>query len=583
MNASSGTQRALPAALSEMAVALRAEIESLLLDDPRGVFLEAMKDAASAVNRFVELGTTDEGIGALADLRAALAIASEAIPLSADASTAEVLDESIVWLERLRRMAIERVALVEHTGLALPPVASHGTPVVHLAGEVAPPETLAKVEPWTLTPDVSALLKETEQAGPRPIRRDPEKLSLQIEGLARDAMEDLAIMGSLRLLREEEPWADCRGFEQRLLANLDALWSLDRPVDPASPRLDVPASLFRYATEWSSPDWGRSFAFAFGLGCCDSEVALRWVFLALRRADPRVIDAFAHAFALASSPKLDRAILEFLRSDASPEAIVVALTAAKRRRLFAAGDVLPLLAHPDERVVLAVVRCLSNAPRPAALAVLGDLSSTANRSIALAALEERCLLGGGYDGMRTLLSEAASGVASPEEGIAALRVLALVGEPRDADAVLAAGLAFEEGLEWLGWFGSLTHVEPLLRVLEAARTKGPAGTRRAKIAEEAIARVTGLDATRAVAETRIDLLSLLERVTAKRVRGGQPYAARRVLAELSDPKVRHRDRRTLALELAILGPLDARVDVDNWFALQAAQLACSSLINGPGG
>ncbi len=564
----------LPTQLREMGEALRAEIEAILLDQPEGIFLEAMKDAEAAINRFLEQGVSDDGVAALADLRAALAIGGEAVPAGAAQDTQEILDECATFVERLRAMSVERIGAASFAPeLPARHTASVGSPQVYSAGEVDPPEVLSKPEPWGEAPNVAELLDATERAQPKagpklPVPREVE----MIADLGRDALEDIAIMGSLRLLREEEPWRDVRGFEERLLANLDALWSLDRPRRKGAPLLRVPRAAFRYASEWSAPDWGRSFAFAFALACSDSEVALRWVLLALMRADPKVMDAYVHALALGSNPHLQTALLSFLHSEASPEALVVVLGALRRRRTFSAGDMLPLLAHPDARVALAVVRCISNAPRESALAALSELSGAKSPEVRLLALEESAMLGGNADALRLLLRDFLAERGSEVEARTALRVLALLGDERDQEAVLAAALKLEDGLPWLGWYGRSLHLGVLARELEQARGRGPDGVGRAQDAERAITRISGLPAAEPVSDLEPRMAAFRERVPARRVRRGQEHDATLVLAELADPATRHCDRRVLAAELSLFGRAP-RLDVDGWFAIQAAELA----------
>jgi hypothetical protein len=565
----------------DLAEALREEIEALLLEgtSEREVIGPALKAAEAGVSKFCELGPTDDGIGAIDSMRDALASALAALTVDDDTEAArEALVEARMWADNLRRRVLDDIAkaavppVAGAADVARPLSASVGSPALHEPGEVPPPEVLADERPWDEPPDVHALLAEDAPGPEAPAEVPPVRT--QIERLGRDAMEDIAILGGLRRLRDEERWTDGRGFEERLLANLDALWSLDRPFHAEAPRLSVPRALWSYVTEWSFPDWGRAFALSFAMGCARSTTALRWVILAMRKSDPAVLEAYIEGLSLASNPGIDRTVLSELAGDTSAELTAAWLAVAERRRLFDPASVLPLLGHPSPAVRASAARCLRHAPRGTCVAALGDLLDDADPLVAHTAADELAARGEarGIVALREALARAPRGEGAAEPVIA-LRALALAADPKDEALLVESALAFPLGPIWLGWYGRPAHLEILLHELEAARGIGPGGHARAKACERAIERITGTSAEAAVPALRQAHAADAPVYKLGRARRGRPHDLKGVVAELSDRSAMQGDRRVLVREVAGLVPDAPRLDVEGWISQQEAALA----------
>lgn len=572
--------------LRERADALREELDGLLLELPeaKGAVHAALGRATEALVRFCELGLTDEGIGALGELRLATLRAKEALVPERAELDGPLLDEAVAWVDDLKRRALDKLpppAALAERARKLEQVdpfrASVGAPALHRPFEVPAPEILEKRRDFlALPPDDDA---------PASGVRERSLAELELARLGREAMEDIAILGGLRRSKDEQLWADASGFERRLLANLDALWSLDRPVRADSPRLGVPRALFAYLTEWSFPDWGRAFALAFTLGCTDSDAALRWVVLALRRAEPGVVDAFVSGLALASGSGIGRAALAELGADVTPLNTAAWLEVAERKGAFEAGAVVPLLAHPDESVRSRAARCLRHAPKELAIEALLELLRDASAQVAADAADELAVRGRseGLGYLRMSLDRALRAPPSGDDAgldgpaVVALRALSLTAEPSDEELLLRAAKRDPKALRFLGWYGRPAHVGLLLSELEAARARGPEGYAAAEAAEEAITRITGVQAALPLADLGAAVAKLSEESPAyrdaKRARHGRPFEAALVLDELEKPITRQRHRRMLARELAIVLPAAPRFDVDDWVARQQVTLA----------
>jgi hypothetical protein len=581
--------------LRDRALALRDEIDGMLLElpDAEGAVPSALKTAAGAVSRFCELGLSDDGIASLDRVRDELVKAREALPADRVEADGAVLEEARSWAEDLRRRALDRLPsaamLAERLAraeVANPFQASVGAPVVHVPFEIPAPEVIEKRRPFLEPPVDKGDGHPTEKPKPAPI-------TVQLARLGRDAMEDVAILGGLRRLKDDDVWSQTREFEARLLANLDALWSLDRPVDPSSPRLGVPQALFAYVTEWSFPDWGRAFALSFSLGCVDSEAALRWVVLAMRRSDSAVMSAYVAGLAAASGSSIGKVALAELTGDVNADTAAAWLEVAEKKRVFEASAIVPLLTHPSAAVRIRAARCLRNAPRDLAISALHELADDADLVVRAEAADELAAVGRpeGAERLRLVLSETLGSTDAGAEPVAeeslddasraavwvALAGLAIGGDPADEARVLAVSLRLRTGPEWLGWYGRPAHVEILLRELHAARELGPEGHARAEACERAIQRITGLGTNGSVAALRAEVATLVETSAgyreARRARHGKPFDVQAIPAELRDPQAKQGARRMLARELALHTPAAPRIDVDDWLSRQDSTLA----------
>ncbi len=563
----------LPAEVRREVAMLREEIESLLLEEASdgGARTAGLRDAHAGLSRYLGRAASDEGLIADVDAaRVGLTSAAAALDDAARERDGALFDEALRLLATLRGRTLDLVASYP-AGLdafaARPFRASVGGPALHEAFDVPSPEIFEVPRPWDADPPGTDGPSETPALGPA--APDPD-----LSRLGRDALEDLGIFGNLRRLYDHEPWSDAREFEERLLANLDALWSLDRPGHPDLPRLGVPMATWRYATEWAAPDWGRAFALAITLGSVRSSLALRWVLLGMRRAPLSTLSAFIDGLSLASNPGIDEALLDLLR-DGTDDVVAAALDVAARRRIFSAGAIVPLLAHPSEQVVLGAIRCVRNAPSAVAPDLLQRSVADARPRVALAALRELCAHGEptARVELRRVLDDARAERRDQADGAEALRLLCLLGDPADEERVLGAALSLPACSHLLSFFGAPAHLDPLLGVLARLREAGATDLSAIARAETAIRRLSGVDASAAIHLVRAAALERLGTVPPRRVRFGVAYARDLVVSELRDGKSRQSDRRDLALELAIGWPDAPRLDVETWVARQEAELA----------
>lgn len=566
--------------LRERADALREGIEEMLLEQATDTGAgkrraEHLKEAESLVSRFCEEGASDAGIATLDALGKALGQAKA----QGSAAESELLDEAITWASELRVRALDELAknpfdagaprAVVTAGTSGALSASRGGPCVHVAPEVPSLDLVARVRRW----DDPAL---DDEDGP-PLSADAsDPVRLALARLGRDAMEDIAILGGLRRLNDDERWSDAIEFEERLLANLDLLWSLDVPFHDDVPRLGVPRGLFKYTNEWALPDWGRAFALSFGLGCCDSEPSLRWVLLAMRRAPANVLGAYVSGLSVGSNPHIDRTVLAALRSEETPELLAALLEVAERRGAFEASAIAPLLAHPSPAVKLAALRACRAAPESLGVAFAERFLGSADGSLHLHAADELARRNKvvGVDTLREILR----GSPTPEERSIALRAVALAALPKDESLVIERSEGQEDYAVWLSFYGKPTHIALVLRELEAARARLPNGPQRVATAERAFLRMTGIDPLGPDGQDvdqlmrRVDEAGLLKQPG--RVRLGRPFAGELVVREMLDPGARQGERRILARELPLVaaGTLPT-IDVDAFHARQVATLS----------
>lgn len=546
---------------------LREEVESWLLEGRSRGEDRSLQNTHAALSRFLTRPASGNELVADLDEASAGLQASLAALNDADRQhAASMYEEALRLLASTRETTVDLI--VRFPAWQVAPIlsaflASHGTPALHEATIVPPPELLERPRAWDAEPR-----QETRLPAP-----EPSAMEDAIQRLGRDALEDIGVLGNLRRPYEHEPWSDARHFEERLLANLDALWSLDRPEHPDLPRLGVPAAAWRYATEWMLPDWGRAFAMAFSLGCVQSDAAMRWVVLGMRRAVPATLSAFVEGLSLASSPAIDDAIADLL-ADAEDAVLEAGLAILSRRRVFPGGAILPLMIHPSEAVVLAAIRCLRHAPRAVALEVLRGACLNATSQVEVAALRELCIHGDekAPAELREILDDALAGDVDVSVGVEALRVLALRGEPADQGRVLTASLQLPDSIHWLGFHGAFEHVAPLLGQLDQLRQSSSGESEEVVRVEEAVHRLTGVHGNQPTDVLRGAIAKRVGASAPRRMRRGLPHHQTLVLDELVTPRTRQRDRRELALELALNWPELPRLDVEGWVAKQTADL-----------
>jgi len=408
-------------------------------------------------------------------------------------------------------------------------------------------------------------------------------------------MEDLASFSTLRVLSHDEAWKHGEGFERRLLANIDSLVALARPVRSGAAELDLAEALFSYATEWAVPDRGRAFGFALTLCCVDSDAALLWVTMALRRAALPTFPGYVDAFALGSNPTISSKLIGLLSDDMPRDLMIVALQAALRRRLFNAGRMLPLSGHPDAEVAALATRCFAFAPAAFAQTGLVELALAASPLVRVAAGVTMIELGmaQGRQVVRDVIDETVGrGVIELSDvhrtaALSALRALAVNADPKDADRVWASARALKSYRE-VGFFGHVAHVPLLFATLdELDGTAGEAPDEgwydQMDRAAGAILRITGimppsfgtgrydLPAFKQLwSQHGPDVQSVAQREG--RLRFGKPWSRKAMVDELSEPETHQGNRRLLASVSSSASSGELRFDVDGWIASQRAFL-----------
>ena len=416
----------------------------------------------------------------------------------------------------------------------------------------------------------------------------------QLRRLARDCFEELGALGNLRAPSAEVDWMpELARFEARLLADLDAVVALGRPVvfDGAPTlRLDVLRELLAYADDAFVPDPARAFARAFVLGCVEGEDCVRAAVLALRQSDPSTHDAQRSALSLASSPSIADA-MEALALGADPALAALALDVLRARRQASVALAAPLSAHPDARVRRSAALHLGGAsePGPAIALLRSTLDFESDDSVASAAAESLVRLGSreGLFFARRHLREGGRESGSVERRARGdlVRVLALAGGAADAAMLVGALTASpsEAAIEAIGWHGHPGSVEPLTLALEDAYTR-PAAAALRKVIRCALHRITGAEMEPALASVapfrawwreRVgtnDELALDAARSPRRYRLGQPYTPEASLDELSRAGAASA-RESLALELAVISSGAIQLRVDGWVAPQLAAIA----------
>lgn len=596
---------------------------------------QTLREALAAVAAFRQAKELDDSaVEALARSRTLL---DKAQTMIGDEGCRDSVRDASEFVERLRSRSIELMvqrdrALSVDRGVAPPApgfALSLGTPALVTGVEVAVPRLFARD-----TADRPRLRREERDPGTdqddddddlvlenqgvdepwdeAPVEQRPRSRHgepgerLQIEALARDAMEDLASLSTLRVLWENEPWREGEPFERRLLAHLDTLVALARPVRSGGAELDLAEALFAYATEWAVPDRGRAFGFALTLCCVDSDAALLWVTMALRRAAPLTLPAYVDALALGSNPRIPAMLFSLLSDDIPRELMIVALHAALRRRLFNAGRMLALSSHPDPEVAALATRCFAFAPASLSQPGLSELAHSQSHMVRAAAGQSMIEIGmpQGRQVLRDLLDEIVGRgdpalLRPPPESVGedscsprsaalvALRALAVHADPKDAERIWASAHALKSYRE-IGFFGHVAHVPQLFATLDELSSIPPGEStdgwhERTERTAGAILRITGITPP-SFGTGRYDLAGLKQLWSERgpdvqsvaqregRIRFGKAWSKKGIVDELSDPETHHGDRRLLADELTLASGGELRFDIDGWVANQRAFL-----------
>lgn len=477
--------------------------------------------------------------------------------------------------DKLRSRMPSRMAMASSHAITTTPqfLASVGVPRAH-AVEVTAPRVLLRDDP-----------ERTRMQNMASWSGNTTGDLAQLQSIARDCFEDIGSLGNLRRLYDHEPWIDAAKFEQRLLDNLDAAVALELPLDPGMPPLGLAEALFAYAIEWTIPDYGRTFALAFTLCCLDSETAMRWVTLALRRSNPKTFPAFVDALVLGSNPSIDRALAELCRSD-EPALVEVALEAMTRRGRPDMASVVLILMRPSAILAAKAIALATRLPGPSALPLLARLLDNTNPLIAVHAASALVTLGDprGAKHLRTYLQQNRQDEPNSRSARqVAFETLCLLGSPFDRSQVAVEASADPENLPWLGWHG---HPDHLPALIEAARRAALAGTfpecDRIVVGLE---RMCGLGAPRpggfgpAEFDTRLTayVKAFEERrpLQAERLRLGVAWSPSGVVTELSARDTKQGIRPLLARELAMVTRGTTHIDVNGWTVQQERAVAAA--------
>ncbi len=559
----------LKAALDEALIELSRWAAAELHGDDHLARLDAALAQIEAACGLLD-GTGDEGAQARKNLRG--------VERGLHAAREATIDRIVSEQDRLLRG--ERPAEEP----ARPFLTSTGVPVIHATSD-APLVPLLTVGP-SGDRELAALRARLSRAA-------GSGEEAQIRALARDCMEDLAILGTLRRSRGDEPWAAAQPFELRLLANIDALSSLNVAPPGTRPEVDVRAILLEYALETAFADKGRAFARAFALGCADGEDAIRVAVAGVRQSSPLTHGAQQEALSIASSPRVEAA-MERLLWDEDPAMVRLALDVLAFRRKARIPALLPLLSHADPRVVTGVLRGLGTAaPREAAIAALNDAADDRadDRSLAMAAeslIRQGAPAGIALVARRLRVEDEHPGSLHADARCAYVRLLSLAGGPEHGKAIAAQAIGLPEGATAIGWFGAIDLIEPLLVQLAAANE-----LRRTMVgyvlpfelaAARALVRITGvylespeptLDLDLSIEEAewraywdahRADFQSHL------RYRFGKPYHPLESLAELADDDTPAYVRSELALELGQLTREPWAFEPSDWVSRQRGEI-----------
>lgn len=603
--------RALPTSIDERVEALSDVLEQVLATwegrrFPEGPALVALRRACQALSSFRDRGlSADDPLGPVDAALRLVAESRASAPPWADPEL-PTLDEVRVELVSLREAGLDRLGVTPElpareatAGSLFGFEASRGQPA--LRHDVAmPPLSLIREERDVAYELAHVLERDDEddeaaekaggaapaaaQAAAPSLSPEGERCLDQLRFVARDLMEDVAILYGLRKPLDIETWVGPERFEVRLLAQLDALFALARATHEGEPALPLAEELFKYATEWTVPDPGRAFALALPLACIAGEASARFLLVAMRHTHERTLPAFVDALVLGTNPALPRAIGARLGASEAARVQIALLHAARRRRDVSAALVVMALSHPDPAVVVAGVSALAACDPEVAQPLLSDCLS-AGPDVAVAAAVALAGLGAesGIASLRGWLEEDVARASEAEpvalpRALAALRALACLGDRADEPLVLRAALRLEGGLSWLGVFGEPAHVAALLRFqndsarMHAARrglrilVGGDFESDEPEFSRDPTLREQVLRAR----EERLELA----RAARSRLRGGAPHqGARTLLDRLADPATRADEREDLCFELGMITKRPVPLDPGDWIARQRAVLA----------
>lgn len=565
---------------------------------------QSLRQALSELSEF--RGREDADEEWVGHLRKAQALLKSSIDQVAIATVRESLQDAEAFLVALQSSAIDQVVESDAAGRAPQSLrriadfdvflASNGTPACQSGIPVAAPRFFGapEREPDPAEDDPENEDNDDHKSVVTAIRREhPGKSSggtqrerMMLETLAREAMEDIGPFSMLRRCFDHEAWITAEEFEKRLLACFDALTSTARPVVEGRAKLNLAEALYGYATEWSFPDRGRAFTFAFVLACLPSDTALLWVEMGLKTADPQVYPSYVEALSLGKSAAINDRLRGLLGGDVRRELMVVALHTAIRRRYFQAGAMLPLLTHPDPTVAELATLATCNAKSSMMLEALNGRDAE-TRPLVRATQGLVLALHGESRGRMILKELAPRALAMRDEATArrVLRGLSIIGNPTDHEEVWKLAELTKHYRD-VGFFGHAPHVHDLFAVIKVLDKRLLEDNEPGLVellqgyaddAALAIHRISGITvprfgSKRLDVETAEPLVLAWQPALAGRLRRNAAFNRLSVVDELLHPQTVQGEREILADELTLHSAGEARFDVNDWVADQRSFL-----------
>ncbi|MBX3222285.1 MAG: hypothetical protein KF795_17330 [Labilithrix sp.] len=450
------------------------------------------------------------------------------------------------------------------------------------AAKPAPPPDPADDE--AATPDAAAA-DGAARGAREALAAEPEDGEI-LRRVAKDCLEDVAALRSLRQPIPTETWLDQAPFEQRLLDNVDAFAALGEAALP---------SVTLFHAEAPAPDPSRGFAVALVLGCIEGTDTADVAIATMKQSAPEELPAFAEGFVLAPSPAIDAELAPLLDAP-NPALVAVAIDVLGARgslpvdapeRVLSRGD--PLLTR---KLAAALGRAL---PKAKAVTVLSNMLDDAPDD-ELFAIACASLLRRGDGDVRQRLRDTIR-ARVPARIVPATRLLALSGRQDDLP-LLVEGLAHAQGaavIDALARHGHPDAVSALVPLLESAdEGVAPAAAEGLDFLTGAGLRETvqvpwspgvpppdgSPPPTRAVSKPIADRLAW-ERwhATARgrldprvKLRGGLPFVPAMIVDELESTASPAR-RSEAALELVIATSVGTRFATTTWVGRQRRELA----------
>jgi hypothetical protein len=314
-------------------------------------------------------------------------------------------------------------------------------------------------------------------------------------------------------------------------------------------------------------DTSRAFCRALVLGCLRGADAARVAVASLDAPTGLERRAAIEALALASSPDLDDALIEGCRA---PRIAAAAFDVARRRKCTDVATAVAALAHSDVKVARAAARALGAAPdRELAVAALNHaLDAGLAPEVEPWACESALRLGDG--GAMRRVRECARHLPADDALLTHwLLLLSLSNDRGDAAVLRERAGDHIERLEAWGYAGRVELAEALLERIEA-QPRGSTPRAHLSIFE----RITGIAAPVDAGALRAEWKASTHDAS-KRYRRGRVLTLAVLLEELGTYGRVQRERRMLALEVALHSGGAIRIDPDDWAARQSARVAAA--------